>query len=162
VKGDASSEDPMEILVSALGLIFYKITILLVGALFAVLGYRLFRVGYYEKAGELKAAWGKSHLILKQTAPGVFFALFGSFIVIVGAWKPIELRFPSQTAVSTEDDTESSNVRAIMKKVSGGEEVTADERKILASWLSKSASRPGFTGIAFDLDLLSRIRGPSS
>src|SRR5712691_12429589 len=113
----------METIVAAVGLILYKVTILLVGALFAVLGYRLFKLGYYEKAGELRAAWGKSHLLLKQTAPGVFFALFGAFIVMVGTWKPLILKFPagSPSVVSTGDVSEpSGTLRSVLEKVANG------------------------------------------
>jgi hypothetical protein len=47
------------------------------GMAFAYMGYRLFVLGYFEKAGEFRAASGGNHILLKQVAPGVFFALFG-------------------------------------------------------------------------------------
>lgn len=60
-----------------------KIALLLVGALFAYMGYRLFIAGVYTHAGDLKAAWGEKYLMIKQAAPGTFFALFGAAIIIV-------------------------------------------------------------------------------
>lgn len=61
--------------------VFRSLTVLCgLGALF--MGYRLFTLGVYERAGELKAAWGERNLLLRQAAPGTFFALFGAVIVV--------------------------------------------------------------------------------
>jgi len=57
--------------------VFYRTFTIACGLAVIYLGYLLFRVGVYEKAGELKAAWGDRHLTLKQAAPGTFFALLG-------------------------------------------------------------------------------------
>jgi len=64
---------------------FRLITVLCgLGALF--MGYRLFTLGVYEHAGDLKAAWGDRNLLMKQAAPGTFFALFGAAIVVSGIY----------------------------------------------------------------------------
>jgi len=48
--------------------IAYRFSVVAIGLIFAFLGYRLFRLGVYEKAGDLKATWkgascscGKQH-----------------------------------------------------------------------------------------------------
>ena len=74
----------------ALAVIAYRLAILLVGLLFAFLGYKLFRLGIYEKAGELKAAWGDRNLTLKQAAPGTFFASFGAMIVGIALFRGVD------------------------------------------------------------------------
>ena len=70
----------------------YRIAVLAVGALLVYLGYRLFVLGVYEKAGDLKASWGEKHLVLKQAAPGTFFALFGAAVISIAVWKGIHIR----------------------------------------------------------------------
>jgi hypothetical protein len=61
----------------------YRITILLVSFGAVYMGYRLFMAGVYEKAGDLKAAFGDKNLTLRQAAPGTFFSLFGCVILVV-------------------------------------------------------------------------------
>jgi hypothetical protein len=65
--------------------------------MFAWMGYRLFKLGYFEKAGELKAAYGSNHLLVKQVAPGVFFAMLGALMVAGPLiWmKPIQISIPA-------------------------------------------------------------------
>jgi hypothetical protein len=62
---------------------FYKTIALLSGTAFGYMGFRLFMAGIFEKAGELEQLYGKEHLLLKQAAPGTFFALFGCAIILV-------------------------------------------------------------------------------
>lgn len=68
-----------------------KLVQIVVGLAFAYFGYNLFRLGVYEKAGELRAAWGERRLALKQAAPGTFFALFGALVIGVSIWRGIEV-----------------------------------------------------------------------
>src|SRR5580704_13455844 len=70
----------------------YRIITVLAGVLAIYLGYKLFRVGIYEKAGDLRAAWGSNHLVLKQAAPGTFFSLFGVIVITFGIWKGIDIK----------------------------------------------------------------------
>jgi hypothetical protein len=71
-------------------LVCYHVVTLLIGLVLAYLGYLLFRSGVFEKAGDLKAAWGDKHLTLKQAAPGTFFALFGTIVMSVSLWRGID------------------------------------------------------------------------
>jgi len=70
----------------------YRSIALIAGILSIYLGYQLFRIGVYEKAGDLKAAWGSNRLVLKQAAPGTFFALFGALVITFGLWKGITVQ----------------------------------------------------------------------
>jgi len=58
------------------------------------MGYRLFVLGYFEKSGELEAKFGPHHLIIKQAAPGVFFAVLGAFIIATGVFRRMEISVP--------------------------------------------------------------------
>lgn len=65
-------------------LFFYRVTILLVGAMSIYLGYRLFVKGYFTStAGDMTASIGSAQVALKAAAPGVFFGVFGVSIVTV-------------------------------------------------------------------------------
>jgi hypothetical protein len=66
-----------------LALVVSRILSALIGLTFAYFGYKLFSLGVYTKAGELRAVWGERHLMLKQAAPGTFFALFGTVVTAV-------------------------------------------------------------------------------
>ncbi len=68
----------------------YKIISLLVGTLFAYMGYRLFINGIWGNAGELDAGYDDTKIILKKAAPGTFFALFGALIISVTLYKGLE------------------------------------------------------------------------
>jgi hypothetical protein len=68
----------------------YRCLIIATGGLFEYLGYRLFVLGIYEKAGELKASWKGASLLVRQAAPGTFFALFGATIITVAVVRPAE------------------------------------------------------------------------
>ena len=70
---------------TAVALTIYHVTVLLVGFGAIVLGYRLFCRGVYEQ-GEL-AVQGRGYRLFQRGAPGMFFALFGTVVVIVGVWR---------------------------------------------------------------------------
>ena len=76
-----------EIVLIILMISTYRIVSLIVGLGFAYMGYKLFIHGVFDKAGELQAAWGEKKLLLKQAAPGTFFSLFGTVIIVVALWK---------------------------------------------------------------------------
>ncbi|MBS0261392.1 MAG: hypothetical protein JSS02_05500, partial [Planctomycetes bacterium] len=59
--------------------------------------------GVFERAGDLKAAWGDKHLTIKQAAPGTFFAVFGAIIVTVSLCRPV--LFKEEGGVSEETKT---------------------------------------------------------
>jgi len=91
-------------------IVVYRITIVVIGLGFAYLGYRLFALGLYEKAGELKAAWGESRLELKQAAPGIFFALFGAALILASLVRGVDIeRIRTLSASQDTASTQSPN-----------------------------------------------------
>ncbi len=70
----------------------YKFCTLIVGSALAYMGYRLFVTGVFEKAGDLKTTWGEKGLVLKQAAPGTYFALFGTVVIAVGLWRGMDIQ----------------------------------------------------------------------
>src|SRR3990167_868577 len=83
----------------------YRCLTIIVGLLIVYLGYRLFLAGVYEKAGDLRAAWGDKNLTLIQTAPGIFFALFGAVIIAVSLWCGIQIEQIYKTGSDEQDPT---------------------------------------------------------
>ena len=73
-----------------LSLISYKLASLVVGSVFAHMGYRLFMSGIWGSAGELEASFADNKLIFKKAAPGTFFAVFGALIIAITLYKGLE------------------------------------------------------------------------
>ncbi|WP_339137820.1 MAG: hypothetical protein WGN25_06725 [Candidatus Electrothrix sp. GW3-4] len=72
-------------------LLVFRLAVLLLGGLCIFWGYRLFLAplgqegsgtGSPDQGGELQIKRGSSSVLLKSTAPGIFFAAFGAIIVI--------------------------------------------------------------------------------
>jgi hypothetical protein len=78
----------------------YRYVIVAVGFGCVCLGYRLFRLGYFEKAGELRATYGGNHFLLKQVSPGVFFAALGAGIIWLAVYRPVSVAVPVSTATA--------------------------------------------------------------
>lgn len=85
-----------------LALTLYKIVSITAGTIFAYMGYRLFMVGVWGSSGDIEAKFRENKLIVKQAAPGTFFALFGTIVVAVALFKGLELndRGGSKSTVS--------------------------------------------------------------
>lgn len=64
------------------GLVVYKLACIAIGALFVLLGYRLFKAGIWGDAGNFQANFKDAKLVLKSAAPGTFFAVLGAAIVV--------------------------------------------------------------------------------
>ncbi|MFT6502599.1 MAG: hypothetical protein ACJASQ_002726 [Crocinitomicaceae bacterium] len=67
---------------SDVAILLYKITCLLVGLACCYMGFMLFLKGIEKESGEFKASFKGTSIVLRQVAPGVFFALFGASIII--------------------------------------------------------------------------------
>ena len=78
----------------------YRYVLILAGVAFAYMGYRLFVLGYFERSGELKLKFGDKHLLLKQVAPGVFFAALGVLAISVGFFRKIEITVPNASGAA--------------------------------------------------------------
>lgn len=96
----------------------YRYLLIVAGTTFVYMGYRLFVLGYFEKAGEFRAAAGGKHIVLKQVAPGVFFALFGILAISIGVFREIEINIPGSGwgKMSYTPHNEPSNARTADQK----------------------------------------------
>ncbi|MCG8009878.1 MAG: hypothetical protein N0C81_19825 [Candidatus Thiodiazotropha lotti] len=139
--------------------VIYKSLSVFAGVLSIYLGYRLFQSGVYEKAGELKAAWGEKHLALKQAAPGTFFSLFGAVVIAASIAKGMNIEHIANS-ISSQDSSRSGlvlggnpylspmmgvsswevphQVLSSIEKMSNGEKISPEEREKLESWVARA------------------------
>lgn len=68
----------------------YKLVSLLVGLLFAWMGYRLFMAGVWGESGDMDASLKDFRVTMKKAAPGTFFALFGTVVISFTLFKGLE------------------------------------------------------------------------
>jgi hypothetical protein len=144
--------------------VFYRTFTIACGFGIIYLGYKLFRIGVYEKAGELKAAWGDRHLTLKQAAPGTVFALFGALVLGIAIWRGVDLesmqkrdsssplaqqpaehqsklRSPqkaAEQAIRLPNAALPSDVKLSLRKITESKPLSEAERTTLLSWLTKN------------------------
>jgi hypothetical protein len=118
----------------------YKLVTLLIGLIFALLGYKLFRLGVYEKAGELKTTWGNKSLVLKQAAPGTFFALFGVILISTTLIKGLDIERIKgldtekvRTAATIPYTSDAPDSRALLDELRAG---TKEEDAVVQKFLS--------------------------
>lgn len=79
-------------------LFYYKLLSILVGAFIIYLGYRLFSKRIASPAGDLEAEGKGMKLYLKGAAPGIFFALFGAFVICFSLYRGLEYKEEAKTA----------------------------------------------------------------
>lgn len=106
-------------------LISYKIASLLVGSVFAYMGYRLFMAGVWGNAGALETGLGNNRLVIKEAAPGTFFAVFGAVIITITLYKGLEFEnytkgSDSFVEIAEEGDTDIPG-REVLSSVDGTE-----------------------------------------
>jgi len=70
----------------------YKLASLGVGLAVVYMGYRLLLSGVWGKPTEMEVVLKDNRLMMKSAAPGAFFALFGSIIVVFALWKGYTLK----------------------------------------------------------------------
>lgn len=81
-----------------IGFTAFKLTSLGVGLAAVFMGYRLFQQGFWGHPTELAANVGKGKLLLKSAAPGTFFALFGTAVVVTTLYKGFNVDLPVSPA----------------------------------------------------------------
>jgi hypothetical protein len=131
----------------------YRIVTILIGFIVIYLGYRLFRLGMYEKAGELKAVWGSRYLILRQAAPGTFFVLFGAVIITVSIWRGMSLEkssridpYRNKSQLSPIPVNEFNIVfLPILTKIANGEKISEEEIEVINKWLGRETEKISVT-----------------
>lgn len=60
----------------------YKVLSLATGTALAWMGFKLFKEGIWGNAGDVETAFKDNKLIIKNGAPGTFFAVLGAAIVV--------------------------------------------------------------------------------
>jgi hypothetical protein len=137
----------------------HRILVVLVGLLFGFFGYRLIRLGIYEKADELRASWNGAGLVLRQAGPGIFFALLGTIIISLDVFEPstiytasVDLAAASVTPVHAEKDAaakasrehELPEITPILAKLRAGQKLSNSEiENVDALYRNVSAFRLG-------------------
>jgi hypothetical protein len=91
-------------LAAIIGITLYKLGCLTIGALFSVLGYRLFQSGIWGNAGDFDVKFKDYKIVLKSAAPGTFFAVLGAAIIIVTLYQGISFEIKPATSSSTQQD----------------------------------------------------------
>ena len=78
---------------------FFKIALILSGTASTYMGFLLFREGFSESKGK---AEGEGHGVtfkMENVGPGVFFALFGTILIGITAYKGMEVTLPGGVKV---------------------------------------------------------------
>ena len=89
-------------------IVLYKIICLFVGLAFAYMGYRLFLENKIKKAGSLEASGNGSNIKITDAAPGVFFSLFGTVLIVFSILKGVS--YINETPVGTNQSEKTSRV----------------------------------------------------
>lgn len=71
----------------------FKIISLVIGMFSCYLGYRLFQSALSSDPSKFKAAGKGISFELSSTAPGIFFALFGTVIVVVAIYRGLDFNY---------------------------------------------------------------------
>ena len=130
-------------------LVLYRLASMLIGLAALYMGYRLFLSGFFEHAGDLKAAWGGNALEVKQAAPGTVFGLLGAVVIVVSLWKGLSIT-PARSRVSYAATPDSATVAAwqgeraalaIAGKAVRGESLTDAERATFRQWYERAMQR---------------------
>lgn len=80
----------------------FKALVILVGLAFVYMGYKLFIKGITAPAGSFTGEVGDKRLKLVRFAPGIFFALVGSVVVVVGATRKFSMQSPDGRRTDSE------------------------------------------------------------
>ena len=114
---------------------------ILCGLAIVYFGFRLFRLGFFEKAGELQIAWGSKYLTLKQAAPGTVFAIFGAGIILAAVWQGLEFKLDAPGSEIARSHPLSGykplpeSLKSALKAAADGKQLAEAERKALTAWL---------------------------
>ncbi len=110
------SEPVLLHLITAGSLVFYKVVVLVIGFLFAFLGYKLFIrgiTGGFKLSAEYKGI--KADLI--SASPGIFFILTGTIIISIVIYKGLTLEQVTTNAYSSSESKESAMAQPPTMKI---------------------------------------------
>lgn len=87
----------------------YKLFSLGAGVLLAYLGYRLFMAGVWGSGGDVEAKFRETSVVVKEGAPGTFFAICGAIVICFTVFKGMDLESwnngtASRTVLSLESE----------------------------------------------------------
>lgn len=94
----------------------YKLASLGVGMICCVLGYKLFVAGIWGPAGDLTAKFQDMRLILKSAAPGTFFVVLGTFIVLFTLYQGIHFNLLDSEKGKSIDNKKATHKEDTTKK----------------------------------------------
>ena len=80
-----------------IGQTLFKLFSLFVGFGSCWMGYKLFISGIWGNAGEIEGTFENNRLVVKKAAPGTFFALFGTIVIVCTIWKGLKFDHYSET-----------------------------------------------------------------
>ncbi|HEY1606035.1 MAG TPA: hypothetical protein VGF77_10620 [Allosphingosinicella sp.] len=81
----------------------YRLCVLLAGVLLTYMGYRLFLADKTLSAGDMKAGYDRYRIELKGAAPGIYFALFGTILIVISLVKGMSLHYDPNGAGASAD-----------------------------------------------------------
>lgn len=82
----------------------YKVISLAIGFALCKMGYKLFMSGVWgpkqgelASAGEVQAQFRDNRILIKKAAPGTFFVVLGTALLIFSMYKGLDLKYASNT-----------------------------------------------------------------
>ena len=90
-------------------IVFYKICSIFIGLAFAYMGYRLFLLDKNNDAGSLEAEHRGFQLKLTRAAPGTFFSLFGTILIVFSVLKGIAYSSDGRAGMAVGSDVPASH-----------------------------------------------------
>lgn len=84
-----------------LATLIYKLACLAVGSFSCYMGYRLFVAGVWGNSGDLRTNFGNTKLVLRNAAPGTFFVVLGSGVIVATIWQGQHFSRTQESAPAT-------------------------------------------------------------
>ena len=118
--------------------VVYRLVLVVAGLALAYMAHRLFLDGFFERAGELKTAWGDKGLAAKQAAPGAFFAVVAATMILWSLFKDPPTFPPTPPTANTLPD---SVMQIVLKSVCRGSLSQADKDRFI-TWYIREFRKP--------------------
>ena len=119
-----------------LALLVYKVAVLLAGFGVTWFGYRLFVQGILSASGDRDARFAKNRLVLKQAAPGIFYALFGTVVISLAIYRGLDVEAQRPRTTRAERNT----ALELKMRLSELPNLSVDDRKKYEELLTKMSN----------------------
>lgn len=113
----------MDNLYILIAITLFKLVSLLTGLSCTFMGYKLFLNGFLNNSGSISGEYKDSKLDIKNVAPGIFFALFGSVIISINVWTGLNFNntikkgsIPTNNMTKDFKKTNDTTVRTIIEQ----------------------------------------------